>query len=192
MRYQAIVIGTSAGGMNAVSSILEAIPGDFPLPIIIVQHLHPNQGDEFFRHFDNQCRLIVKSADEKEPVRPGSVYLAPPNYHLLIEKDKTLSLSVDEKVRYSRPSIDVLFESAADVFSSFLIGILLTGANDDGALGLQEIKKYNGLVIVQDPDTAEAKYMPQSALAVVDADHVLPLEEIGPFLSSLVMPEQNK
>lgn len=187
MLYQAIVIGTSTGGVIALKTFLSTLPGDFPLPIIIAQHLHPSQDDNFLSHANSHCRLSVKSADDKEAIRRGHVYFAPPNYHLLIEKDKTFSLSVDARVRFSRPSIDVLFESAADVFSSHLIGIVLTGANDDGAAGLREIKRQRGLAIVQDPGTAEADYMPRAALATVDADHILPLEEIGPLLCSLIM-----
>ncbi len=185
--HKAIVIGTSTGGMTALSTIFHTLPENFPIPIIVAQHLHPSQGEDFFKYFDDHCRLIVKSADEKEFVQPGYVYFAPPNYHLLIEKNTIFSLSVDEKIRYSRPSIDVLFESAADVYASSLIGIILTGANDDGTLGLKATKKNGGLCIVQDPTTAEADYMPRSALAAVDVDHVLPLEEIGPFLVNLIM-----
>lgn len=186
MPYQAVVIGASTGGMNALCVIFSSIETPFPIPIIIAQHLHPNQGEDTFSYLNNRCSLIVKSADDKEVIKPGYVYFAPPNYHLLIEKDQSLSLSIDRKVRYSRPSIDVLFESAADVFSSHLIGIILSGANDDGTNGLQAIRKNHGLTIIQDPSTAEADYMPRSALAAVNDSNILPLDEIGPFLNSQV------
>ena len=130
--------------------------------------------------------LTVKEADEKEHLEAGIVYLAPPNYHLMVEKDKTLSLTVDERFNYSRPSIDILFESAAEVFGPQLIGVVLTGANSDGSYGLKTIKAAGGLVVVEDPATAEVKTMPQAALDMLFpdyvADHVLPLEKIGPLL----------
>ena len=186
MRYQAIVIGASAGGLAALAKIFAVLPEDFPLPIIIAQHLHLSQDDGYLNYFKGRTILQVKDPDDKEKIKQGHIYFAPPNYHLLIEKDKTLSLSIDPKVKYSRPSIDVLFESAADVYSSLLIGIILTGANDDGATGLKAIKERNGLTIVQDPLTAEVEYMPQAAISAVEVDHILPISEIGPFLCSLV------
>ena len=185
MRYKAIVIGTSSGGINALASILTILPANFPLPIIVVQHLHYSQDENFYAYLKSICFLRVKSADDKEPISPGTIYFAPPNYHLLIEKDYTFSLTVDSRVCYSRPSIDVLFESAADVFMSTLVGVILTGANDDGSRGLREIARHGGLTIVQDPATAEFDYMPQAALEAVKADHVLALQDIGPFLMTL-------
>ena len=184
--YQAVVIGASAGGIAALSAIFTALPDDFPMPVIVAQHLHPNQEDEFIDAFTGHCPLPIKCADEKEAIKEGHVYFAPPNYHLLIEKDHTFSLSVDPRVKFARPSVDVLFESAADAFSSQLVGILLTGANDDGVMGVAAIKKHGGLTIVQDPATAEADYMPRAALAAIKVDHVLPVTEIGPFLARLI------
>ena len=146
MDYKAIVIGASAGGMKALQTILKCLNKNFPIPVIIVQHLHP-QGDDFMaRHLDTTCPMRVKESENREMIEPGTVYLAPPNYHLLIEKDKTFSFSTENRVNYCRPSIDVLFESAADVYGSNLIGIILTGANNDGALGLKIIKKQGGFI----------------------------------------------
>jgi two-component system, chemotaxis family, protein-glutamate methylesterase/glutaminase len=134
-------------------------------------------------HYSGGSALTVKDADEKEAIRPGFVYFAPANYHLLIETDHTFSLSIDPKVNYSRPSIDVLFESAANVYGPRLIAILLTGANNDGAKGLQLIKEKGGLVIVQDPRSAEFSFMPEAALQVVKPDFVLGLAELGRWLA---------
>ena len=180
--YKVIVIGTSAGGLSALLRMLTPLPGDFHLPIIIVQHLHPTQDSTFIEHFNDKCLLTVKEANEKETVQPKNIYFAPPNYHLLIEQDKTFSLSTDEKVNFSRPSIDVLFESATDVYASELIGIVLTGASDDGARGLKLIKENKGLIIVQDPDTAESPFMPRAAIKMVETDYILPLEGITDLL----------
>ena len=185
LKYEAVVIGVSYGGLAALSRIFAALPADYPLPVLVVQHLHPRQGEEFFRHLNELCLLTVKAADDKEAIVAGHIYFAPPNYHLLVEKDRTLSLSVDERVNYSRPSIDVLFESAAAVFGSRLVGVVLTGANDDGSAGLRVIKERGGLAVVQDPATAAAEYMPGAAMAAVAVDHVLPLAEIGLFLAAL-------
>lgn len=171
--FKAIVIGTSAGGINAVSEILLGLPGNFSLAVIIVQHVHANSDKYFIKYFNSNCKLNVKEAEEKEKIVGGYVYMAPPNYHLLIEKDKTFSLSVDEKVNYSRPSIDVLFESAAEVYKECLIGIILSGANNDGTRGLMHIKNYGGLTIVQDPSTAESEFMPKSAIANCKTDYIL-------------------
>lgn len=181
-RYQAIVMGGSAGARGALVELLPVFPPDYPLPIVVVQHLHPSQDSGFVEHFAGQCALTVKEAEEKEPIRAGCIYFAPPNYHLLIEEDKTFSLSVDEKVNYARPSIDVLFESAADAYGPRIIGVILTGANNDGARGLRLIKERGGLTVVQDPRTAESAYMPQAALEATPVDYVLPLREMGRLL----------
>ena len=132
--------------------------------------------------------LQVKQAEEKESIQGGTVYIAPPNYHLLIEDDHTFSLSVDNAVNYARPSIDVLFESAADVYGSDLIGVILTGNNDDGSQGLKKIKRNGGLTIVQTPESAEADGMPQAALEAVIPEYMLSLEAIGPLLNALSKP----
>jgi two-component system chemotaxis response regulator CheB len=183
MDYQAIVIGTSVGGLNALQKILGPLPANFSLPILIVQHRLPAPDDFLTFSLNESCPLTVKEADEKEPIKPGFVYIAPANYHLLVEQNKTLSLSIDSKVCYSRPSIDVLFETAAEAYLSGLIGIILTGANDDGTIGLKKIKEKGGLTIAQDPATAESGVMPLSAIRENVVDQILPLAEIASFLS---------
>ena len=183
--YRAAVIGASAGGWNALKTILGVLPEDFPLAIMVVMHRHPHSDDYLEKSLDNDCAVRVKQADEKESIISGTVYFAPPNYHLLIEDIHTLSLSVAGPVNYSRPSIDVLFESAAYVYGDTLAGLILTGANNDGAGGLKKIKDMGGLVLVQDPETAEASAMPRAAIAATDPDFVLPLSEIGSFIKAL-------
>jgi len=179
------VIGVSAGGMNALRVLLPALPESFALPVVIVQHLGPESGNLWISILDKACKLKIKEADEKEKIEKGTVYIAPANYHLLVEKDHTLSLSVDKRVSYARPSIDVLFDSAAQVYGSGLIGVVLTGANHDGTNGLKKVKDAGGLSIVQDPDTAESSYMPSSAMMKVQVDYVVPLEHLGELLIKL-------
>jgi two-component system chemotaxis response regulator CheB len=181
--YQAIVIGSSTGGLRALETIFSIIEKDFSLLIAVVQHVRDDS--ILATVLGQKSQLPVKDANDKEPFRPGMIYLAPPNYHLLIEQDGTFALSVDQKENYSRPSIDVLFESAADAFRENLIGVLLTGANADGALGMKKIRDQGGLTIVQDPKTAEAGEMPASALKLIQPDHILPVNEIGILLNSL-------
>lgn len=180
--YQAVVIGASAGGMKAFQILLKSLPKDFSLPIMVVQHMHPESDEYMINILNQECDLTIKQADEKEPIKPGIVYFAPPNYHLLVETDKTLSLTVNERVCYARPSIDVLFETAAEAYADTLIGIILTGGNYDGSRGLKRIKETGGLTIVQDPETAEAASMPLEAIGSTSVDHIMPLVEIGPFL----------
>ena len=183
--YEAVVIGVSAGGLNALSTIFSHLVADFMLSVIVVQHTHPDSDDFLAHHLNEVCPLRVKQTDEKESIQPGTIYIAPANYHLLVETNKTFSLSVDEQVNYARPSIDVLFESAADAYGSRLVGMILTGANADGSQGLKVIKEAGGLAIIQDPDTAEADTMPRAAMAAATIDHVLPLKEISAFLNLL-------
>jgi len=185
MYYEAIVIGTSSGGMNALKSILSALPVDFTIPIIIVQHISPRSDNYWIKLLNNKSKLFLKEADEKEKIEHGKVYIAPPNYHLMIERNKTFSLTIDERVNYSRPSIDVLFESAAEAYKNKLIGIILTGSNNDGTKGIKRIKEYGGLIIAQDPETAESSYMPASAIAANQPDYILSLEDISSLLIKL-------
>jgi two-component system chemotaxis response regulator CheB len=185
MQYEAIVIGVSAGGMNALGEILPLLPDDFALPIIIVQHMDPNSRDYLSNHLNRICKIQVKEAEDKESIMDGIAYIAPANYHLLVEEDRTLSLSVDDLVNYSRPSIDVMFETAADVYKRKLVGVVLTGANADGSKGLAKIKTLGGLAIVQDPATAHVDYMPKAAIATTRVDHILTLEEIANLLKKL-------
>ncbi len=185
MKYKVVVIGVSAGGMGALSVLFSYLPANYHIPIIVVQHLYPTQDRYLVDSFNNNYPLTVKEADEKETIQQRHIYFAPPNYHLLVERDETFSLSIDTKVNYSRPSIDVLFVSAAYVWTAELIGILLTGANNDGASGMSFIKKHGGLTIAQDPATAEYPVMPQAAIDATNVDKILSLEGIGRFLKSL-------
>ncbi|HTF82691.1 MAG TPA: chemotaxis protein CheB [Cytophagales bacterium] len=180
---RAIVIGASLGGITAITELLKALPSEFSFPIVIVQHIYSN--DYWLQTLRSQCRLQVREAEEKEPVAPGFVYIAPANYHLMIEVDHTLSLSTDEKVNYSRPSIDVLFQTAADAWKEQVVGVLLTGSSTDGAKGLELIKRKGGLTIVQDPTTAKCGTMPESAIKLCQVDHVLTLENIAALLIQL-------
>ena len=179
--YEAVVMGASAGGLDALRRILSGLDESFPLPIVIVQHMAASSG-YLAELLDEACRIRVKEADEKEALAAGVAYLAPAGYHLLVEPERTLSLTVDGKVNFSRPSIDLLFETAADAFGPALIGVVLTGANADGAAGLRKIKAAGGLAIVQDPAEAQARAMPAAAIAAAPVDHVAPLVAIGDLL----------
>jgi two-component system chemotaxis response regulator CheB len=183
--YKAIVIGVSAGGLHALGQILPRLPADFPLPVIIVQHISPQSDSFMIRHFNSISMLAVKEADEKEEILPGTIYFAPPNYHLIVENDFTFSLSVDERVNFSRPSIDVLFETAAEAYVETLIGIILTGANNDGSRGLKRIKDFGGFTIVQNPATSEVSAMPEAAIKIAKVDKILDLEKIAGVLMKL-------
>jgi two-component system chemotaxis response regulator CheB len=185
MGYAAVVIGVSAGGMEALKVLVPALPASFPLPIAIVQHRNERSDGFLAAYLNKMAGILVSEAEDKEPLCAGHVYLAPAGYHLLIESDRSFSLSVDLPVNYSCPSIDVLFESAADVFAKSVIGIVLTGANADGARGLKAIKARGGLTIVQDPSTAEAMDMPRAALEATPVDHVVDLAQIAPLLISI-------
>lgn len=190
--YCAVAVGVSMGGVEALTILLGGLPGDFPLPLLIVHHVRPDTRSDLANILGAHCAIRVKEADEGETLAPGTVYLAPPNYHLLVERDRTLALSVDMPVNFARPSVDVLFESAADVFGPGLVGLVLTGASSDGANGLKRIKAKGGLAIIQDPQDATADAMPRSALAAVQADHILPLKEIAPLLCALAERKFNK
>ncbi len=183
--FQAVVIGVSAGGLDALSTLLPALPATFGLPVIVCQHVREDAEGYLIEHLGAKCRIRVAEAEEKQGIEPGCVYIAPPGYHLLVELDKTFSLSVDLRVNYARPSVDVLFESAADAYLGKLVGVILTGANSDGSKGLRKIKECGGLTIVQDPESAYANAMPRAAIQETQPDHILPLEKIGPFLAGL-------
>ncbi len=177
------MIGSSAGGMAALDEIIRQLPADFPAAILVVNHIHPHSDSlSVVAYLSRHCPLRIKVADEKEPVESSTVYLAPANYHLLVEADRSLALSIDIKVNFSRPSIDVMFESAAEAYQDELIGIVLTGGSRDGAAGLKKISEGGGYTIVQDPATAEALVMPQSALRACPADQVLTPADIGKLL----------
>ena len=182
MKYEAIVIGTSAGGLFALSEIVEALPAGFPLPVIVVQHRSKDERTLLEEVLSPKSKMKIRQADEKESIQNGIIYFAPPDYHLLIERDRTFSLSCDERVNYSRPSIDVLFESAAEVYQNKLIAIILTGANSDGAGGIKTVSKYGGTTIAQDPGSAAYPQMPRAAIETGCVEHILTLEKINDFL----------
>lgn len=182
---KAVVIGVSAGGLQALSELVPALSDDFPAPVIIVQHLSQDSENYLVTHLNKRSFLAVVEVEDKMMVQPGYVYVAPAGYHLLIEPDKSFALSTEERINYSRPSIDVCFESAARVYFEGLAGVLLTGANADGTKGLEQIKKMGGIAIVQDPATAEVDVMPRSAIEHVAVDHVLNLQDIAMLLNKL-------
>lgn len=179
---KAIVIGASAGALDALSQVLALLPEDYLLPVLVVVHLPADKKSILAELLDMKCRVSVKEADDKEPLASGVVYVAPPDYHLLVEKDGTISLSNEEPILYSRPSIDVLFESAADAIGPGLIGVVLTGANDDGAHGLAAIRDAGGRCIVQDPQDAYSAIMPLAALQACSDARTMSLAEIAEFL----------
>jgi two-component system chemotaxis response regulator CheB len=184
-RIDAVVIGASAGGVEALTGILPALPATFRAALLIVLHVPRERPSLLADIFANRCALPVREADDKEPVEPGTVYFAPPDYHMLVEKSRQIALSTDEPVHYSRPSIDVLFESAADAYTDRLLGIILTGANSDGAAGLHAVHRAGGVTVVQRPDSAKVPLMVVSALQRNPADFVLSLTEIAALLKGL-------
>ena len=185
MAYELVVVGCSWGGLAALGRLLDHLPEDVDLPIVVAQH----RGPESLRGVleatlrRGHPRPVVE-VEDKDAIAPCRVYLAPPDYHLLVEPG-SFALSLDERVQHARPSIDVLFESAADAYGERVIGVVLTGANEDGAAGLARIVERGGAAIVQDPETAEAPEMPAAALAAAAAATVLPLEAIGPHIGEL-------
>jgi two-component system chemotaxis response regulator CheB len=185
MGYTAIVVGVSSGGINAMKFIFSVLPADFSIPIIIVQHVSAQSDNHWIAIMSANCKLTVKEAEEKEKIEKGNVYISAANYHLLVEMDHTFSYSNDAKVNFARPSIDVLFETAAEAYKEQLIGIILTGSSSDGTEGMNIIKEYNGLTIAQDPETAESRFMPGSAISKVKMDHILPLAGITDLLIEL-------
>jgi len=180
-----VVIGGSAGGVAALAALLPALKPGFPLPVLVVQHLHPSDDGSLAAHLGSLARLPVIEPADKTPIEPGKIYTAPANYHILVERDGTIGLSVDERVNWSRPSIDVLFESAALAWGPGAVAVLLSGANTDGARGLRAIKDAGGLTIAQEPAEAEYPVMPQAAVNSGAADKILKAAEIGRFLGTL-------
>lgn len=181
-RIDAVVMGASAGGIEALSVLLPALPAATRAAVIVVLHLPRDRRSLLVDIFGPKCALPVIEAADKEPISDGTIYFAPPDYHLLVDAGPQLALSVDAPVHYSRPSIDVLFQSAADCYGERLLGIVLTGGNQDGAAGLADIQRAGGLTIVQSPSDAQMPLMPESALALTTPDFVLPLHEIAAFL----------
>jgi len=179
---EAVVIGASAGALDVLSNLLPGLPADYRLPILIVVHMPPDKTSLFAQLLRARCAIRVREAEDKEPIEPGVAYFAPPDYHLLVEQDKRLSLSDDEPVLFSRPSIDVLFESAADAYGGGLIGVVLTGANNDGANGLRAVVDAGGVAVVQEPGGAYASAMPRAAIAACPDARVLPVTAIAAYL----------
>ncbi len=183
---RAIVMGASAGAVEALSVLLAALPADFSIPVMIVVHLPPDKKSMLASVLQAKTFLKVSETEDKSMPVSGHIYLAPPDYHLLVEKDFSLSLSSEEPVLYSRPSIDVLFETAADAYGAGLTGIILSGANSDGAAGLHAIAAAGGTALVQNPATAYATAMPNAAIAACPAAQVLSLDEISLYLRNMV------
>lgn len=184
--YDAVVVGGSAGSLRVLQQLLAGLPADFPLPVVVVLHTSSLDMQDSLSLIARHSSMPVVEAREREAITPAQVYVAPGRYHLLIERDWYFSLSADPRVRYSRPSIDVLFESAADVFHDRLIGIILTGANDDGATGAARIKSAGGTILVQDPGDAEAAEMPLAAIAVAQPDWVGPVDAMAQHLLAVI------
>jgi two-component system, chemotaxis family, protein-glutamate methylesterase/glutaminase len=188
VRYEVIAIGASWGGLEAMGTLLEGIPQDLDQAIVVAQHRSPEASRGVLEALlQRHVERPVTEPGDKELIEPGRVYVAPPDYHLLVDGGR-FALSLEARVQYARPSIDVLFESVADGYRERAIGIVLTGANADGAAGLAAIKRNGGVSIVQDPVTASRRTMPDAAIKAAAVDAVLPLEEIGPFLHGLCCP----
>ena len=183
-QYRLIVIGCSWGGFAALRDIFQAFPADFPIPIVVAQHRLAQADDGLHQSLQSASQIPIEDVTDKEPLVGGAIFLAPSDYHTMVE-GKFLALSTEEEVQFARPSIDVLFESAANSYGESLIAVILTGANEDGAGGLARVKELGGFTIVQDPATAVRREMPDAALAKVRPHRVLPVEEIGPALVEL-------
>jgi two-component system chemotaxis response regulator CheB len=184
-RIELVVIGASAGGVAALMALLTPLPASYALPIIAILHLLPRRDSQLGKVLDNHLTLPVQEARDKAPIEPGVVYVPSANYHLLVERDRSFSFSSEPPVSFSRPSIDVLMASAADAYGPALAGILLTGANMDGAEGMAAIKDRGGLTIVQQPQDADVPTMPEAAIARSQPDHILPLKDIQHMLLRL-------
>lgn len=182
---EAIAIGASAGAVQALLRILPALPADYPIPLFIVVHVPPDRSNALVSLFAAKCQIAVREAEDKEPILPGTVYFAPSDYHLLVEADRSLSLSMDEPVNHSRPAIDVLLESAADAYGPALAAIILTGANHDGAAGLKAVCDAGGIAIVQDFADAQVATMPEAALAACPSARMMTLDDLIPYLLTL-------
>ncbi len=184
MSFKIIVIGTSLGGLSALKNILVNLPSDFITPIAIVQHRHKDSDKTLQALLQEHTLLPIREVEDKQEILSGQIYLAPPDYHLLVELGY-FALSTDEPVSFARPSIDVLFESAADIYAEQVIGVILTGANQDGKEGLKKVQAHGGITIVQEPATAECSIMPEAAIAAVAVDWIVSLSEIAFLLVNL-------
>lgn len=184
MAYSVVAIGTSWGGLAALTKLLGDLPADFAIPVVVVQHRGKDSEHLLVQLLQDTTDLQVCEIEDKDPLTPGRVHVAPANYHVLIENGYA-SLTIEEPVRFSRPSIDVMFSSAADTYQTAAIGVVLTGANEDGARGLAQVVKRGGRALVQDPKTAEIPIMPAAAIRAVPTAEVLPLERLAPRLIAL-------
>jgi len=182
---EAVVIGASAGGVSALMQVLPGLPHGYRLPIIVVLHVRSGRPNQLVEVFQQKLAIPVREAGDKEDIIPGTLYFAPASYHLLIEDDRSFSLSCDAPLHFARPAIDVTMETAADAYGANLAGVLLTGANDDGAAGMAAIGAAGGLTVVQDPSEAEVGVMPQEAIDRRAPDLVLPLDQIKRLLLML-------
>ena len=189
MSHRLIVIGCSWGGLTALRTVLGGLPADLAAAVVGLQHRAPHaEALGLARGLARYCAMPIRLVEDKDPIQPATVYLGPPDYHLLIEPG-SFALSIDAHVQYSRPSIDVLFDSAADAYGAEVVGVILTGANADGAAGLRAIRDRGGYGIVQDPAEAERAAMPRAAIEAGAADAILPLDEIAPALVGLCRPD---
>lgn len=184
-QYRLVVIGASAGGLDVCLSLLSDLSADFQFPIILAQHVCPNSKSHLAEILSNTTTLSVKDAEDKMPINSGCVYISPPGYHTQVEFNHTISLSADDPVNFSKPSIDVLFNSAAEIYQQSLIGVLLTGANSDGAKGLLSIQEHGGLVMTQDPTTALSPIMPVSGIKLTQTKNVYSPSRISLELNKL-------
>ncbi|MEH2171384.1 chemotaxis protein CheB [Nostoc sp.] len=189
--FDIVAIAASAGGLTAIVKVLSALRAEFPAAIAIVQHLAPEYPSFMAEILSRRTDIIVKQAQEGDSLTPGTAYVAPPDRHLLVNGDGTLSLSQSELVNFLRPSADLLFESVAAIYKDRAIALVLTGTGSDGAIGVEAIKKMGGTVIVQDVKTAEFSGMPSAAIQTGNIDFILPLDEISSTLVTLVMEESN-
>ena len=188
-RFEAVVIGGSAGGVDALVALLPALPAGFTLSVFCILHVPGNRDSRLAELFDERLPMPVKEAADKEEIAPGTVYFAGAGYHLSVERDRTFSLSCEPPVHFARPAIDVLMESSADVYGPALAGILLTGANHDGADGMARIRARGGFTVVQDPADAQVPTMPLSAIHRCEPSLILPLARIHALLPMLEMNE---
>lgn len=184
--FDVLAMGASWGGVELLSQLLSELPDDWSLPIVIVQHQHPNSGTALQRILSRLTRLTVLDVEDKDKMLPGHVYIAPANYHLLPEQDGSFSLSVEAPVNFSRPSIDVTFALLAKVYGRRCLGLILTGANDDGSRGMQAIKAAGGHTLAQQPETAVAPVMPEAAIASGAVDRILAPADMVPYLVKLL------
>jgi len=191
MAFKLIVIGTSLGGFHALKIVLADLPRDFPLPVVVVQHRSSEESELFAPLLRQHVQMSVVEVEDKLEIKEGQIFVGPSNYHILID-DVHLALSTDEPVLRARPSIDVLFESAAESFGEGVLGVLLTGMSQDGVAGLKRIQECGGFTLVQDPATAEGRIMPEAAIESAVADRILPLEKIASFLLDLSLGQRMK